>query len=100
MTQEMKNILTLVVVPLIFGIVIRLLLCKKRKGFIVTIVTGALSVLMFLLALAVYTGGNEYLSLWSLMMLCVFSGSLFTEIAIFITNKISKKVCHKGDFID
>ncbi len=99
MTQEIKNILMIFVVPIIVGIVFRLLFLKKRKGFIVTTIEGGVSVLMLLLSVTVNTGGNEFLGIWFLITLFAFLGSLVTEIAICIKKKILHGKSQEIDFI-
>lgn len=100
MTQEIKNILMLIVIPLLSGITVRLFFLKKRKGYILTIAEGAVSLLMLLLSALIDTGGNEYLGLWFIITTCLFAGSFATEFAIFISNRINKNICEKDDFIE
>lgn len=99
MTQEMKNILTIFIIPIIVGVVLRLLFLKKSKGFIVTTGEGVLMLLMLLLSETVNTGGNEYLGIWFLMTSFAFIGSLVTEIAIIIFRKAKLKKSKETDFI-
>lgn len=99
MTQEIKNILMIFIVPVIVGIVLRLLFLKKRKGFIVTAVEGGIALVMFLLTLTVDTHGNEFLGIWFLMTLFAFIGCFVTEVAICIRKKIRCGRIKNIDFI-
>ncbi len=99
MTQEIKNILTIFIVPVIVGIVFRLLFLKNRKGFVVTAVEGGIALIMFLLTVTVDTQGNEFLGIWFLMTLFAFIGSLVTEIAVIVRKKIRCGKSKETDFI-
>lgn len=99
MTQETKNILTLIVIPLIVGMIIRLAFLKKRKGYIVTIATGTISTLMLLMSVTVYTGGNEYLGIWFMISVSVFLGSLIVGLTSLILRKYKRQKCENQDFI-
>ena len=99
MTQEMRNILIIFIVPIIVGVVSRLLFLKKPKGFIVTAVKGLVSGLMLLLAMVVDTGGHEFLGIWFLITLSAFIGSLVTELTIIIFKKVKHGKSKDVDFI-
>ncbi len=99
MTQELKNILMIFIVPVVVGIVFRLLFLKKRKGLIVTAVEGGITLLMFLLTVVLDTRGNEFLGIWFLITLFAFIGCLVTEVAICIRKKIRYGKIKNIDFI-
>lgn len=99
MSQEIKNIIMIFIVPVIVGIVLRLLFLKKQKGYIITAVEGGIALVMFLLSLTVDTGGNEFLGIWFLMTLFAFIGCFVTEVAICIRKKIRCGKIKNIDFI-
>ena len=99
MSQEIKNLLTVFVAPIIIGLVFRLVFIKSRKGFLVTVFSGGVTLLMFLLSVTVDTHGNEFLGIWFLITLFTFLGSVAMEIVIFLSNRIKQKRSDKIDFL-
>lgn len=91
--QIAENYLVLFILPFCIGAILRAVFQKKEKGFVVTIVLGLISVIMYFM---VYTDSaasvfgityRESFAFWSMDVLMVFVGSLITEIALAIIKR-------------
>ena len=91
--QIIENYLVLFILPFGIGAILRTLLRKREKGFIITIVLGVISVIMCFMT---YTDSaatvfgitfRESFAFWSMDVLMVFVGSLITEIALAIIKR-------------
>ena len=91
--QIIENYLVLFILPFCIGAFFRTFFRKKEKGFIVTIVLGVISAIMYFM---VYTDSaasvfgstyRESFAFWSMDVIMVFFGSLITEIALAIIKR-------------
>ena len=91
--QIVENYLVLFILPFCIGAILRAVLRKKKKGFVVTILLGVISAIMLFM---VYTDSaatvfgitfRESFAFWSMGVLMVFIGSLITEIALAIIKR-------------
>ena len=91
--QIIENYLVLFILPFGIGVILRTLLRKRKKGFIITIVLGVISAIMYFM---VYTDSaatvfgityRESFAFWAMDVLMVFVGSLITEIALAIIKR-------------
>lgn len=91
--QIAENYLVLFILPFCIGAILRAIFRKKKKGFVVTIVLGVISAIMYFM---VYTDSaatvfgitfRESFAFWSMDVLMVFIGSLITEIALAIIKR-------------
>ena len=98
--QIAENYLVLFILPFGIGAILRTLLRKREKGFIITIVLGVISAIMYFM---VYTDSaaavfgityRESFAFWAMDVVMIFIGSLITEIAlaIFKRKKNNKSV--------
>ena len=97
--QIAENYLVLFILPFGIGVILRTLLRKRKKGFIITIVLGVISAIMYFM---VYTDSaatvfgatlRESFAFWAMDVVMVFIGSLITEIALaIIKRKNNKKI--------
>lgn len=76
MKQIIYNYLTVFGFPIILGLAFRIIFRKSQKGWIVSAVFGAISVIMGILALTVNTYGNETLGLLTISSLTATAVSL------------------------
>ena len=95
--QIVENYLFLFLLPFCIGVILRTLLRKREKGFIITIVLGVISAIMYFM---VYTDSaatvfgityRESFAFWAMDVLMVFVGSLITEIALAIIKRKNNK---------
>ena len=95
--QIVENYLLLFILPFSIGAILRAVLRKKEKGFIVTIVLGIFSVIMCFMT---YTDSaatvfgityRESFAFWSMDASMVFFGSLITEIILAIIKRKKNK---------
>ena len=102
--QIVENYLFLFLLPFCIGAILRTLLRKREKGFIITIVLGVISAIMYFM---VYTDSaatvfgvtyRESFAFYSMDVVMIFIGSLITEIALAIIKrkKIKKVFLHKN----
>ena len=91
--QIAENYLVLFILPFGIGVILRTLLRKREKGFIITIVLGVISAIMYFM---VYTDSaatvfgityRESFAFWAMDVVMVFIGSLITEIALAIIKR-------------
>ena len=91
--QIVEYYLVFFIFPFGIGVILRTLLIKRKKGFIITIVLGVISAIMYFM---VYTDSaatvfgityRESFAFWSMDVLMVFIGSLITEIALAIIKR-------------
>ena len=91
--QIAENFLVLFILPLGIGAILRTLLRKREKGFIITIVLGVISAIMYFM---VYTDSaatvfgvtyRESFAFYSMDVVMIFIGSLITEIALAIIKR-------------
>ena len=91
--QIVENYLVLFILPFCIGAILRAVLRKKKKGFVVTILLGVISAIMCFMT---YTDSaasvfgitfRESFAFWSMDVLMVFVGSLITEIALAIIKR-------------
>lgn len=59
MLQIFLNYLTIIIIPAIIGVIVRLAFMKRRKGYIVSVIFGCISVAAILYASLTYGNGNE-----------------------------------------
>lgn len=59
MLQIFLNYLTLIIIPALVGVIARLVFMKRRKGYIVSVIFGCISVVACLYALLNYGNGDE-----------------------------------------
>ncbi len=94
--QIVENYLLLFVLPFCIGAILRAVLRKKKKGFVVTILLGVISAIMCFMtftdsAATVFgVALRESFAFWSMDALVVFIGSLITEIAMAIVKRKKK----------
>ncbi|MBR6551491.1 MAG: hypothetical protein IKT89_01490 [Clostridia bacterium] len=95
--QIVENYLFLFLLPFCIGAILRTLLRKREKGFIITIVLGVISAIMYFM---VYTDSaatvfgityRESFAFWAMDIVMVFIGSLITEIALAIIKRKNNK---------
>ena len=95
--QIVENYLFLFLLPFCIGAILRTILRKKKKGFIITIVLGVISAIMYFM---VYTDSaatvfgityRESFAFWAMDVVMVFIGSLITEIALTIIKRKNNK---------
>ena len=97
--QIAENYLVLFILPFGIGAILRTLLRKRKKGFIITIVLGVISAIMYFM---VYTDSaatvlgitfRESFAFWAMDVVMIFIGSLITEIVLaIIKRKNNKKI--------
>ena len=97
--QIAENFLVLFILPFGIGAILRTLLRKREKGFIITIVLGVISAIMYFMvytdSAATIFGVNlrESFAFWAMDVVMIFIGSLITEIALaIIKRKNNKKI--------
>ena len=97
--QIAENYLVLFILPFGIGAILRTLLRKREKGFIITIVLGVISAIMYFMvytdSAATIFGVNlrESFAFWAMDVVMIFIGSLITEIALaIIKRKNNKKI--------
>ena len=95
--QIAENYLVLFILPFCMGAFFRAVFRKKEKGFIVTIVLGVISAIMYFM---VYTDSaaavfgityRESFAFWAMDVVMVFIGSLITEIVLAIIKRKNNK---------
>jgi uncharacterized membrane protein YeaQ/YmgE (transglycosylase-associated protein family) len=91
--QIVENYLVLFILPFCIGTILRAVLRKKKKGFVVTILLGVIFAIMCFMTftdLAATVFGitfRESFAFWSMDVLMVFVGSLITEITLAIIKR-------------
>lgn len=78
MAQIIKNYLFIFIIPLALGVVVRVLIRKKPKGWIFSAVCAVLTLVFGILFAVVDTHGDEGLGLCFIQAVCLLAGSLVT----------------------
>ena len=87
MAQIIKNYLLIFIIPLALGVIVRVLIRKKPKAWIFSVVCAALTVAVGILFAVIDTHGDEGLALFFIQTVCLLAGSLVTGGIIKIANK-------------
>lgn len=87
MAQIIKNYLFIFIIPLALGIIVRVLIGKKPKAWIFSVVCAVLTVAVGILFAVIDTHGDEGLGLCFIQAVCLLAGSLVTA----GVSKIAKK---------
>lgn len=94
MDQTTKNMLMIFVAPVIVGLIIRFLVGKRKKGYLLSVV-GALAACVVWLFVLLNGNGAEYYGLQAVMVSHFAGGSILVEVYfvlryLFQRNKISR----------
>jgi len=80
MTQIIINIVTIFVLPVVFGFLFRFALGKRKKGILLTLAIGVIACGMWWAATHVNTGGREALAVLAYWFLYLAGGAVLGEI--------------------
>ena len=87
MAQIIENYLVIFIIPLALGVIVRVLIRKKPKAWILSAVCAVLMIVFGILFAVIDTHGDEGLGLCFIQSVCLLAGSLVTGGII----KIAKK---------
>lgn len=76
MVQIIKNYLYIFIIPLALGVIVRVLIRKKSKAWIFSVVCAALTAAVGILFAVIDTHGDEGLGLFFIQTVCLLVGSL------------------------
>ncbi len=88
----LMNYLAICGLPIFIGFIVRVLLQRFNKAFLVTVAFAVLSLAAWGIAMANPIAGNEAFGIWALQVTCAFAASLLTGIVCGLIKLARKKL--------
>ena len=87
MAQIVCNYMAIFIIPLLVGFIVRFLLRKRKKAWIVTVTGAVLSLIGFIVALNPPVSGNEAYGLLTIATACATAASAITGLVYRLLRK-------------
>ena len=91
MAQIVCNYMAIFIIPLLVGFIVRFLLRKRKKAWIVTVTGAVLSLIGFIVALNPPVSGNEAYGLLTIATACATAASAITGLVYRLLRKNKKE---------